>query len=195
MEWLLEVWKWMRRQCGYRRAPIIPTRLFVALFVEPLVLQQSTSIGGGDDEEKEVIPLYFFLQLQDRGKPAVFLSHGWDSWLRHLLFFSDSSLPGQLAAKFTATGKVYLWLDIFAIVQHPGSTKQRDQVAKIGHVVKSIGRTCLVVPGHGSPRFALLPARRSWCCFEIAHTQALSARVGLNKAFFCDRHLSIRPKH
>lgn len=174
MRWLNRALAWMRKVCE-DQSPIIPTRLFVALVVEPLVLSS----------EEEALPLYFFLPLADRGKPSVFMSHGWDSWLRHLLFLPPTSVPGNLA-KQNGPQKTFLWMDIFAIVQDPGSTKQQSEVAQVGEVVRTIGKTCIVVPGHGSIQFALLPARRSWCCLEIAFTTQnnLSARVGWNKAFF-----------
>ena len=86
------------------------------------------------------------------------------------------TLPEQLAEK-NSMEKKFLWLDIFAIVQDPGSEKQQTEVAQIEQVVRSIGQTCIVVPGHGSVGFALLPSKLSWCCLEIAYTHHLSALV------------------
>lgn len=177
MAWLLDAWHWMRNVTG-DLSPVIPTRLFVALFVEPLVSQVQESRG-----DKHVPALYYFVPLVYRGLPEVFISHGWDSWMRHLLFYPRKSVPGSVFAEAGERADVFLWIDIFAIVQDPGSTLQQSEISSIGDVVRSIGNTCLIVPGHGSPSFALLPARRSWCCFEIAFTKEnqLSARVGLQR--------------
>ena len=172
MQWMRKASLWMRDM----KCPI-PTRLFVALFVEPLVdghHQQQSKSQDSIPQREEVIPLYYFIPPEFRGPPQIFMSHGWDSWLWQLFFLPKNSL-------LNSHNTTHMWVDIFAIVQDPGSVKQKAEVARIGEVVRSIGKTCLVVPGHGSLHFALLPARRSWCCFEIAYTQFLLARVGENE--------------
>lgn len=173
MQWLQSAFSWMEQVIKAKEGCTIPTRLFVALFVEPLLHHSTTT------QREEGISLYYFVPLQFRGKPQVFLSHGWDSWLRQLLYWDSNSSPGRLAKK-RGLPNTFLWLDVFAIVQDSGSVKQKREVAQIGSVVRSIGQTCLVLPGHGTNHFALLPARRSWCCLEIANSQKLSARVDIN---------------
>lgn len=173
MQWLQSVYAWMQPVLQSKEGCNLPTRLFVALFVEPLILQSTATL-----EQQQPIPLYYFVPIQFRGKPQVFLSHAWDSWLRQLLYWDSTSLPGRLAKK-RGLSNTFLWLDAFAVVQDAGSDKQQKEVAQIGRVVRSIGQTCLVLPGHGTIHFALLPARRSWCCLEIAYSQNLSARVDI----------------
>jgi hypothetical protein len=166
-------------------------RAFCGLFVQPLVFFYR--IEGDESRHKTtVLPLYYFVPLPFRGSLDIFISHGWDSWLRHLLFFPKESQPEKSKKERTCLNlDTCLWIDHFSIVQDPGSISQEVEVAGICDVVRTIGSTCLIVPGQGTPQFALLPARRSWCCLEIAFTPEanLFARVGVHRSFFQGHHV------
>lgn len=84
--WMYRFWAWMKDDLGWE-CNKLPTRLFVAIFVEPLVLGPTRS----QQQQQGVLPLYFLVPIQFCGKPHVFLSHGWDSWLRHLLYWPCAS--------------------------------------------------------------------------------------------------------
>ena len=77
--------------------------------------------------------------------------------------------------------QLYAWLDTFAITQHR-SKRQSQEISLIGKLVRAIGVTVLVIPGTGTPDFAIKPISRSWCVYEIVHTPAgcLVPRAGLH---------------
>jgi hypothetical protein len=147
-EWWLEV---------ARRAPFVPTRIFVEAFVKPVT-------------KADLCALWFFIPERFRAKPqdspgGVFISHAWD-----LAMWDIRPDPGSV-----------IWLDTLAIVQHraevPEGAPAKDaypELMDLCPTVQSIANTLLILGGdvHG-----LLPLRRSWCCYELAHTPKGRLRV------------------
>jgi hypothetical protein len=160
LSWLNEAWNRIKAEAGKGS---IPTRAFVEFFVRPLLLDHAADVT-----------LFDFVPLAFRAKPYVYLSHSWDGWLRQAFFLPEATVrdwPENAA----------VWMDVFAINQVE-DIPRNFMVKEIGQVVASIANTLLVLPGDGMPSFALLPAMRSWCMYEMAMTPAncMSYRMGMH---------------
>ena len=120
--------------------------------------------------QADLCALWFFIPERFRAKPqdspgGVFISHAWD-----LAMWDIRPDPGSV-----------IWLDTLAIVQHraevPEGAPAKDaypELMDLCPTVQSIANTLLILGGdvHG-----LLPLRRSWCCYELAHTPKGRLRV------------------
>merc|ERR1719320_467579 len=68
----------------------------------------------------------------------------------------------------------FYFLDYFAVNQHNSG----DDLRKMRHVIRNSKVTCLILSPWNNP----IPLLRSWCIFEIVHTE-LSPATRLNVAF------------
>lgn len=163
LSWLLGAWQHMTANTSRH---LMSTRMFVELFARPLLL--------GSRSDNEDISLFDYIPLAYRSSPTVFVSHPWDGYFRHILFFPEN-------LKKTWPADSALWIDVFALPQMDDGPNP-ERLPLIKQTIQSINRTVAVFPGDGNPNFAILPATRSWCVFEMLMTpkDALDFRVGLH---------------
>ncbi|GFR45284.1 hypothetical protein Agub_g6392, partial [Astrephomene gubernaculifera] len=88
-------------------------------------------------------------------RPDYFISHKWDSPFHYLVRSVRDYLSGAVP------GEVYVWLDIFAVNQHPGQ-EQQDDMAQLKNAITIASGGTLVVLDHEAG-----PLGRVWCLFEI----------------------------
>mmetsp|Transcript_38050 Transcript_38050/g.112659 ORF Transcript_38050/g.112659 Transcript_38050/m.112659 type:complete len:715 (-) Transcript_38050:1174-3318(-) len=100
------------------------------------------------------------LDPKDVGPPDFFISHRWGSKFETIVNAISEHLSEDQAGN--ADG-VCVWLDIFAINQHPGQ-EQADDLGDLQEVIKRAKATLLVMDGTGQV------LRRVWCLFEIWKT-------------------------
>jgi len=160
LEWLHEAWNRMKAQGGKGH---VPTRAFVELLVRPLVLEQ---VGN--------FTLFDYIPPAYRAKPFIFVSHAWDGWLKQCFF-----LPEHVTRDWPEDAAV--WMDIFAVNQ-VDEVPQAAMLGDVKTIVQQVANTLLVLPGDGIASFALLPALRSWCLYEVACTPAncISFRMSMH---------------
>ncbi|GLI70609.1 hypothetical protein VaNZ11_015539, partial [Volvox africanus] len=88
-------------------------------------------------------------------RPDYFISHKWDSPFHYLVRSVRDYLSGAVP------GEVYVWLDIFAVNQHPGK-EQDDDLAQLSNAITNAsGGTLVVLDSQAGP------LGRVWCLFEI----------------------------
>ncbi|KAH9258350.1 hypothetical protein BASA81_003399 [Batrachochytrium salamandrivorans] len=174
LSWLLAAWQHMNLATKHG---LCSTRMFVELLVRPLLASTETDC------------LLDYVPIQFRGdSPHVFVSHAWDGMLKHVLFY-----PDNLKKHWPADCAV--WLDVFAMEQLDDGPNP-EFVDTVKDIVQAMSATVVVFPGDGMPEFALLPALRSWCLYEMHCTAKgqLQFRTGLhgdlNDAEFHNRILA-----
>jgi len=161
VSWLLGAWQHLT---GSTQKHLISTRMFVELLVRPILVNEGV----------ESLSLFDFIPPAFRADPNVFVSHAWDGYFRHLLFYPES-------LKKVWPTDCALWLDIFAYSQLDDGPNP-ERLEEVKQTIQSIGRTVVVFPGDGTPEFAILPATRSWCVFEMLSSkrESIDFRVGLH---------------
>ncbi|GAX72566.1 hypothetical protein CEUSTIGMA_g22.t1 [Chlamydomonas eustigma] len=102
------------------------------------------------------------LDPKDLGTPDYFISHRWGANFQTLItaikhHFEDMEMQGKNYKE------LFVWLDIFAINQHP-SQEQVDDLARLQDVIRMSHSTLLVMDNTGQV------LRRVWCLFEIWKT-------------------------
>ncbi|KAG1669586.1 hypothetical protein FOA52_006359 [Chlamydomonas sp. UWO 241] len=107
------------------------------------------------------------LDPKDVGPPDFFISHRWGSKFETIC----TALFEHLSEE-KDDDTVCVWLDIFAINQHPGQ-EQADDLGDLQEVIKRAKATLLVMDGSGQV------LRRVWCLFEIWKTVHYKTVEGL----------------
>jgi len=132
----------------------------------------------------KAVPFTSLLDPCEVGGATVFVSHAWSNPFGLVVaavrkFASEASVsapPAALSSSASSVSsspspppppptKVFVWLDMFAITQHPGPVQAHD----LGQLEPTIARaacTTLVVLDEASA----LPLKRCWCIFEIYAT-------------------------
>ncbi|GLC35175.1 hypothetical protein PLESTB_000562600 [Pleodorina starrii] len=88
-------------------------------------------------------------------RPDYFISHKWDSSFHYMVRSVRDYLSGAVP------GEVYVWLDIFAVNQHPGAGHDSDLAQLNRAIVSASGGTLVVLDNQAGP------LARVWCLFEI----------------------------
>lgn len=163
LSWLQAAWNYM---VSSTEKHLISTRMFVELMVRPLLVE-----GG---PESDHLCLLDFVPLAFRAEPNIYVCHTWDGYFRHLLVF-----PENVKKNWPADSSC--WLDFFSIPQ-ADEGPNADLLSDVKKTIQTIGRTVVVFPGDGTPDFAILPVKRSWCVYEIVTSErdAIDFRVGLH---------------
>ena len=90
------------------------------------------------------------------GTPDTFVSYAW-----------TSSLDNIAQACCTNEHVRYVWIDFVCVCQHSDSEKNKQEVAKIGNVVKAVGSTLLCLDKDARA------LSRSWVLYEIVHSKRI----------------------
>ncbi|KAG2484060.1 hypothetical protein HYH03_017080 [Edaphochlamys debaryana] len=88
-------------------------------------------------------------------RPDYFISHKWDSPFHYMVRSVRDHPSGAVPSE------VYVWVDIFAVNQHPGQ-EQDDDLAQLNTAITNASGGTLVVLDHQAG-----PLGRVWCLFEI----------------------------
>ncbi|KAG2487965.1 hypothetical protein HYH03_013405 [Edaphochlamys debaryana] len=92
----------------------------------------------------------------DVGSPAYFISHAWSMGFLHLLDCIFNHLQGALDS-------TRVWLDIFAVNQHPGA-EQKDDLDNLKTAIRLSQATLVMLDAAGTP------LERVWCLYEFDNT-------------------------
>jgi hypothetical protein len=102
------------------------------------------------------------------GSPSIFLSHAWANPFGLVVaaarkYVSDEA---KRKRKHTKVGHshTFLWLDIFAVSQHPGAQQQHDLTRLEATIARPDCTTLVVLDNAG------LPLQRCWCVYEFFAT-------------------------
>ncbi|KAG2433437.1 hypothetical protein HXX76_008494 [Chlamydomonas incerta] len=101
----------------------------------------------------------------DVGSPAYFISHAWSMSFLQLLDAVFNHLQGALDS-------TRVWLDIFAVNQHPG-VEQKDDLDNLRTAIRLSQATLVVLDAAGTP------LERVWCLYEFDKTLALKGADAL----------------
>jgi hypothetical protein len=98
------------------------------------------------------------------GRPSVFLSHAWRNPFGLVVaaarkFVSNSAKRGRHTGGHHPP--VFLWLDVFAVSQHPGD-HQKDDLTRLEATIARADCTTLVVLDEAG-----IPLTRCWCVYEF----------------------------
>jgi len=104
---------------------------------------------------KDKKPYCTLLSDVDTGRADIFLSHGWGN--RFGLIVATAR---KFASKRKTKGSIFLWIDIFAVTQHPGEDQIFD-LSQLEMVIEDTTTTLMVLDRNG------LPLSRCWCLFEL----------------------------
>ncbi|KAK3288247.1 hypothetical protein CYMTET_4266 [Cymbomonas tetramitiformis] len=102
-------------------------------------------------------PYTSLLPAETVGLPTIFVSHSWQN---------PFGLVVATARKYASSYShaPFLWLDIFAITQHPGINQMNDLSRLEAAIARPESTTLLVLDEEGRPLI------RCWCIFEIFST-------------------------
>ncbi|EGD77147.1 hypothetical protein PTSG_07481 [Salpingoeca rosetta] len=121
-----------------------------------------------------------------RSVPTAAVSHTWNYTMAFLM---DMLHASKHTGHAPLSGHTYVWLDIFALVQHAdGTSVQREEISQLGAVFGEKVRTVIQVlpPSRGimMRNFGLRQRKRAgdlgafdraWCIFELARAVASGA--------------------
>ncbi|EFJ49075.1 hypothetical protein VOLCADRAFT_104512 [Volvox carteri f. nagariensis] len=101
----------------------------------------------------------------DVGPPDYFISHAWSMPFLQLLDCFFNHLQGALDS-------TRVWLDIFAVNQHPGA-EQKDDLENLRTAIALSQATLVCLDARGTP------LERVWCLYEFDNTLALKGADAL----------------
>ncbi|GIL66739.1 hypothetical protein Vafri_20215, partial [Volvox africanus] len=101
----------------------------------------------------------------DIGPPDYFISHAWSMPFLQLLDCFFNHLQGALDS-------TRVWLDIFAVNQHPGA-EQKDDLENLRTAIALSQATLVCLDARGTP------LERVWCLYEFDNTLALKGADAL----------------
>uniref|UniRef100_A0A7S2QU83 NACHT domain-containing protein n=1 Tax=Chlamydomonas chlamydogama TaxID=225041 RepID=A0A7S2QU83_9CHLO len=142
-------------------APLIPDDWTTAQVVTQLVLPATTAYKCRFVEIPCLIP------PECVAPPTFFISHKWGGQFSHLVKILREHLSGALP------GQVFLWLDIFAVNQHPGA-EQADDLRNLKAAIQIASGTLVILDKEGGP------LRRVWCLYEFWNTLKVKGPEGLH---------------
>lgn len=112
------------------------------------------------------------------GKADYFVSYSWRA--QQVIYILSDILqrlfPGQIAETMTSAQIVpdcFVWIDIFAVPQHPGSGQQQA-LAHLGDVIRDSKHGTLLLYGIQG-----VPLTRIWCLYEMWQTALLRGASAL----------------
>ena len=107
-------------------------------------------------------PYTSLLSPASLGLPTHFISHAWQNPFGLVVAAARKFLSA--AGERTPGEQPYLWLDVFAVTQHPGCHQAHD-LTRLETTIARPGCTTLVVLDETG-----IPLGRAWCIFEFFST-------------------------
>lgn len=143
----------------------LETHEVVKDFITPVTANPLLSFDGADAHDNIVEPCRFAELAcfsQYFGKADTFVSHCWKGKWGDLV-----------AAVFNGNPTRKVWIDVFAVTQHPQLDALQDDLGALEHVIENMeqGTTLVWNPRIQTDNLSN-PVLRAWCLFEI-HTTVM----------------------